>query len=89
MRGSTPACPTTGRRVSDPVLARRLALVPGVGHLLLGHRTKGMHLLAYALGAVAVLWWRWDRVAGALGARVLDQWVAVLFLFGSLLGVAM
>lgn len=61
-----------------------LAFVPGLGHLALGRRGKGVHLLTLAAAAACVLVWRSDRVAAAFTSRALDQWVASLFLLGSL-----
>ncbi len=69
-------------------LAPWLAIVPGVGHLALARRVKGAHLLAYAAGAVALMIWRSERIAEALGSRAIDEWLAVVFLIGSLLAVA-
>ncbi len=61
-----------------------LAFVPGLGHLALGRRGKGVRLLTLAAAAACVLVWRSDRVAAAFTSRALDQWVASLFLLGSL-----
>lgn len=74
--------------MSDARTATRLALIPGVGHFALGHRKKGAHLLAYALGAIVIMVWRSQRIVGVFGGRAIDEWIAVLFLFGSLLAVA-
>lgn len=62
-----------------------LAFVPGLGHLALGQRAKGAHLLAVTAVAVFILVWRMDRVAAAFNSRAIDQWIASLFLIGSLL----
>lgn len=64
-----------------------LAFVPGLGHLALGRRTKGVHLLTVAAAAVFMLIWRMDRVAAAFSSRAIDQWIASLFLIGSLMFV--
>ena len=76
------------RSESKVRLAPWLAVVPGLGHLVLGRRAKGAHLLAYAFGAVFIMMWRSDRIATAFGSRAIDEWLAVLFLIGSLLAVA-
>lgn len=62
------------------------ALVPGAGHLVLGRRRRGLHLLAYTLAVVSVLVWRWERVVHTLSTRAVDQWVAAVFLVASLAG---
>ncbi len=62
-----------------------LALVPGLGHLALGRRSKGAHLLTVTVAAVFILIWRMERVAAAFSSRAIDQWIASLFLIGSLL----
>lgn len=63
------------------------ALLPGVGHLLLGYRRRGVHLLVYTVTVVSVLVWRWDRFSHAFTTKAVDQWVAALFLVASLAGV--
>ncbi len=64
---------------------RWLAWIPGVGHLALGRHSKGVHLLTVTVLATFVLIWRMDRVAAAFNSRAIDQWIASLFLIGSLL----
>lgn len=70
---------------ADPLVGR-LALVPGLGHLLLGQRFRGWHLLGYTALVVLVLVARWDRFIHAFTTRAVDHWVAALFLVGSLAG---
>lgn len=72
------------RRVSKARVVPWLAVVPGLGHLALGRRNKGAHLLAVTLAASLLLLWRWDRVAAAFASRAIDQWVASIFVLGSL-----
>ncbi len=74
--------------MSNARAAPWLALVPGLGHLALGRRAKGMHLLVFAFATGFILIWRLDRVTGAFQSRAVDQLVAALFLIGSLLFVA-
>jgi len=69
-------------------MAAWLAIIPGLGHLALGRRAKGTHLLACTTGILFVMIWRADRVAHALSSRAFDESVAVLFLIGSLLAAA-
>ena len=66
--------------------AERWALLPGVGHLMLGRRQRGVHLLVYTLIVLGVLGWRWDRFAHAFTTTAVDQWVAALVLVASLVG---
>ena len=66
--------------------AERWALVPGMGHLLLGRRRRGAHLLGYVLILLAVLAFRWDRFVHGFAGTAVDQWVAALFLVASLVG---
>ena len=76
------------RSVSKKRLTYRLAIIPGLGHLAMGSWTKGIHLFAFATGVVLLMIWRTDRIALALSSRAIDEWVAVLFLIGSLLAAA-
>jgi peptide/nickel transport system permease protein len=62
------------------------ALIPGVGQVRLGRRRRGFHLLVYFAVMLLVLLSRWDRFLHAFSTRSLDQWVAALFLAGSLVG---
>ncbi len=64
-----------------------LAFVPGLGHLALGRRAKGVHLLAVTVAAGFIFIWRSERVVAAFGSRAIDQWIASVFLIGSLLFV--
>ena len=77
------------RSESKARLAPWLALIPGLGHLALGRRAKGVHLLTVTVAAVFILIWRSERVAAAFGSRAIDQWIASLFLIGSLLLVVL
>ena len=66
--------------------AQRAALLPGLGHLLLGERRRGGHLLVYALAVLLVISWRWERFVHAFTTKAVDQWAAALFLVVSLVG---
>jgi peptide/nickel transport system permease protein len=72
---------------SGPIL--RKAWIPGLGHMELGRRSRGFHLLGYATLILTVLSWRWDRVLGAFSTSAVDRWVASLFLFLSFLGTVL
>ncbi len=64
-----------------------MAFVPGLGHLVLGRTTRGAHLLTVAWAGAGVLAWRSERVFAAFASRAIDEWIASLFLLGSLLFV--
>lgn len=63
-------------------------LVPGLAHIRLGRVGRGVRLLLFAAGVIAVMAWRWDRFAGAFATPFLDRWIASLFLAAALFGVA-
>jgi peptide/nickel transport system permease protein len=75
--------------VADLPTIRRRAWVPGLAHLALGHRSRGVHLMVYTALVAFITVWRWDRVSGAFSTSSTDRWVASLFLFGSLAGSVM
>ena len=60
--------------------------MPGVGHLMLGRKRRGVHLLGYTLIVLVVLVWRWERFTHAFTTQAIDQWAAALFLVASLAG---
>ncbi len=74
----------TARSVYRPRAAPWLAFIPGLGHLALGRRSKGAHLLTVTAAGVFLLIWRAERVAAAFSSRAIDQWLASLVLIGSL-----
>lgn len=74
----------TARSVSKASAAPWLAFIPGLGHLALGRRFKGAHLLTVTAAGVFLLIWRAERVAAAFSSRAIDQWIASLVLIGSL-----
>ena len=74
----------TAKSVSKARAAPWLAFIPGLGHLALGRRFKGAHLLTVTMLGVFLLIWRAERVAAAFSSRAIDQWLASLVLIGSL-----
>jgi peptide/nickel transport system permease protein len=56
--------------------------------MALGRWSKGAHLLGYVSCAVFLMIWRSERIIKTFSAREIDEWLAVLFLVGSLLAVA-
>ncbi len=70
----------------DRALLALLSVVPGLGHLLLGRRSRGVHLLAFAVTMGLILFWRWDAFRAAFSGPDVGAWVASLFLVLSLAG---
>ena len=75
--------------VADANAIRRRAWIPGLAHFALDRRSRGVHLMGYAVLVLAIVAWRWGRVAGAFQTPTLDRWLASLFLLGSLLAVVL
>lgn len=73
-------------RKPDQTVARLVSVIPGVGHLLLGRRNRGIHLLVFALTMGLVLVLRWDAFLGALSSLKVDELVAAVFVIASLVG---
>lgn len=68
----------------DRALALLLSLVPGAGHLLLGKRGRGIHLLVFAVGMALVLIWRWGAFVEAFSSSKLAAWMSARFLIVAL-----
>jgi peptide/nickel transport system permease protein len=56
------------------------SLIPGGGHLLLGKRRRGVHLLVFASGLLLVLVLRWDAFVDALASARPASWLSARFL---------
>ena len=56
------------------------SLIPGVGHLLVGKRRRGIHLLIFAFGLLLLLILRWDAFVDALSSARLAPWLSARFL---------
>ncbi len=72
------------QRRSDQSTALALSIIPGAGHLLLGRRKRGVHLLVFALTIISILSWRWETFLNAFYTRFFDHWLAALFLVAAL-----
>ena len=68
----------------DRTLVLLLSAFPGVGHLLIGKRRRGIRLLLFALAMTLVLLLRWDAFREALSAPDVGAWVASRFLIVAL-----
>ena len=66
-------------------LALAASLFPGLGHLLLGKRRRGLHVLVFASGLLLVLFLRWDTFVNALSSTSLAPWLSARFLVVTLL----
>lgn len=65
------------------------SLLPGVGHLLLGRRRRGVHLLLLALALALVVVLRWDAFIEALSSARLASWLSARFLLTMLAATAL
>jgi peptide/nickel transport system permease protein len=61
------------------------ALVPGLAHLLLGKRQRGIHILILTAGMLHVLVLRWEAFTAALASNNLAPWLSARFLVVTLL----
>src|SRR5262245_49891513 len=68
---------------------RRLAWIPGLAHLLLDRRQRGAHLLGFTALMLLVLVGRWHRLIAIFAGTAVDQWVAAIFVCGSIVGTVM
>ncbi len=53
---------------------RLRALIPGLGHLALGHTGRGVRLMLFSVATIFLVVWRWDRFIGAFSTPFLDRW---------------
>ena len=52
------------------------ALLPGVGHIVLGKRSRGIPLLVFTLIMILVLYGRWQVFVNAFSSTRIDHWLA-------------
>lgn len=74
------------RNQPDRSIALNLALIPGLGHLILGRKRRGLHLLLFSLGMLGILAWRWDVFKDSIAAPDIGTWIAPAFIIISLSG---
>jgi len=67
---------------------RLRAWLPGLGHMSLGRRRRGVRLALFTLAVVLLMAWRWERFVGAFATSLIDRWVASVFLVMLLAGAA-
>lgn len=77
---------TRASRKPPERLALAASIVPGLGHLLLGRTSRGLHVLALAGGLTAVLVLRWDAFVSALSGPAIAGWLSSRFLVLALAG---
>lgn len=70
----------------DPSLVLLLSLIPGVGHMILGWRGRGLRLFFFSVGMIALLVWHWEACLKALSAPDVGTWIAPVFLIASIGG---
>lgn len=63
-----------------------LAVIPGAGHLVLGKRRRGLHLMLFAAAMSLLLAARWDAFVAALSSSAIDDWIASRFVIAALAG---
>jgi peptide/nickel transport system permease protein len=76
----------TERVVRRDAAVLAAALVPGLCHVLLGRRTRGLHLAACAGSMAALAWWRWPAVATAFASPHAGDRLAAWFIGAVLAG---
>ncbi len=69
----------------DPSL-RVFALIPGLAHVLIGARRRGLNLLGFTILLAILLQLRWGAFREAFSSPALDDWIATRFLLAALLG---
>ena len=72
------------RRRSKDLLLLGASLLPGVGHIALGKRSRGVRLLVYSILMVLLVFWRWEKFLSVFQNKSIGDWVAALFLIISL-----
>ncbi len=74
------------RRNQSDHLILLVALLPGVGHIVLGKRSRGIPLLVFTFLMILVLYGRWQVFVNAFSSTRIDHWLAAVFLIVSLAG---
>ena len=76
------------KKKQSRTLTHAASLIPGVGHLLLGKRRRGIHLLVFATVLLLALILRWDAFVDALSSASLTSRLSAYFLAVALLASA-
>lgn len=63
-----------------------ISVVPGIGHIILGYRSRGINLFIFSISMVLVLIWRWERFLKVFYTKDIGAWVASAFIILSLVG---
>lgn len=69
----------------DPGL-RVFAILPGMGHIVMGKRRRGLNLLGFTIVLTSILLLRWGAFREAFASPAIDDWIATRFLLVALLG---
>ena len=72
------------RRSQSNHLILLAALLPGMGHMVLGKRGRGIRLLVVTIAVILVMYWRWEVFVSAFHSTRIDHWLAAVFLIVSL-----
>jgi len=62
------------------------SLIPGLGHLILGFKRTGVHLIILTLSMAAILIWRWELFLELLFSNDIERWIGSAFIITMLLG---
>jgi hypothetical protein len=66
-----------------------ISVVPGIGHIILGHLSRGINLFVFTISMVLVLIWRWERFLNVFYTKDVGAWIASAFIVLSLVGSVM
>lgn len=62
------------------------SLIPGLGHLILGYKRTGVHLIILTLSMAAILIWRWEIFLELLFSNDIERWIGSAFIIIMLFG---
>ncbi len=63
-----------------------VSVVPGIGHIILGYRSRGINLFVFTICIGLVLIRRWERFVNVFYTKDVGAWVAAAFIILSLVG---
>ncbi len=82
------ARPDPSRQATDTPDAdlRIFALMPGLGHIVMGKRRRGLNLLGLTILLTSILLIRWGTFRETFSSSAVDDWIATRFLLIAILG---